>query len=38
VLQSVTGGTGAYRGVRGQFVAQQADAAVTPFVIELVRG
>lgn len=38
VLQSVTGGTGAYRGVRGQFVVQQVDAALTPFVIELVRG
>jgi hypothetical protein len=38
VLQAVTGGTGAYRGARGQFVVQQVDAALTPFTIELVHS
>jgi hypothetical protein len=35
VQQVLTGGTGAYRGARGQFVAKQVDSGLTPVVIEL---
>ena len=38
VVQAVTGGTGIYRGARGQFVVQQVESGPTPFVIELVNG
>jgi hypothetical protein len=38
VRQAITGGTGAYRGARGQLVVQQVDASLTPFVVELVNG
>lgn len=38
VRQAITGGTGIYRGARGQFVVQQVESGPTPVVVELVNG
>ena len=37
VRQAITGGTGAFRGARGQFVVEQVASGPTPFVVELLR-